>query len=84
MKTKKAKKIAEPKKMTWDEAMDIWQALPREEHFLLRRAASRRISEGGAGEVGTSDVNWEVFYIVSEDDHKRVIKEQREYEKYRS
>jgi len=80
MKTKKT----EPKKMEWDEAMDIWEALPKEKHFLLRRAASRQMTERGCEEVGTSDINWEVFYLVSEGNYKQAIKEQRAYERDRS
>lgn len=67
-------------KMSWDEAMKIWKNLPKEEHDLLRQAAVRQMLERGCDEIGTSDVNHEVYKLVSYGDYKEAIKEQRLYE----
>jgi len=67
-------------KMSWDEAMDIWEKLPKDQHFLLRRAAVRQMVERGCEEVGTSDVNHEVYDLVSHGDHMQAIEEQKLYE----
>jgi len=66
--------------MTWDEAMRIWFALPKEEHLLLRRAAVRRMVDRGCEEIGTSDVNGEVFAIVTAGEVLEEIEGQREWE----
>jgi len=67
-------------KMSWEEAMQIWKQLPKEEHDLLRRAAVRQMLERGCDEIGTSDVNHEVYKLVSYGEHKVAIEDQRKHE----
>ena len=64
--------------MTWDEAMRLWFAMPKEEHFLLRRAAVQRMINKGCEEIGTSDVNHEVFAIVTAGEVQEAMEQQRE------
>ena len=66
--------------MPWDEAMKIWKNLPKEEHDLLRRAAVRNMLDRGYEEIGTSDVNHEVYKLVSYGDHEMAIEEQKQLE----
>lgn len=66
--------------MPWDEAMKIWKNLPKEEHDLLRRAAVRNMLDRGCEEIGTSDVNHEVYKLVSYGDHEMAIEEQKQLE----
>jgi len=68
------------KRMKWDDAMKVWKDLPEEEYFLLRRAAVRQMTERGCEEIGTSDVNGEVYNLVSLGEHLQAIEEQRRYE----
>jgi hypothetical protein len=66
--------------MSFYEAMRIWKNLPKEEHDLLRRAAIQKMLERGCDEIGTSDVNHEVYSLVSCGDHEVAIEDQRNHE----
>jgi len=68
-------------RMKWETAMGIWKNLPAEEEQLLRRAACRRMIDRGCEEIGTSDVNCEVYNMVAFGDYREEIEEQRRREK---
>jgi len=67
-------------RMTWEAAMKIWKDLPAEENRLLRRASVQRMIARGVEEVGTSDVNHEVYALVAFGEYREAIEDQRRLE----
>jgi hypothetical protein len=67
-------------RMAWETAMGIWKNLPAEENRLLRRAAVQKMIDRGCEEVGTSDVNHEVYALVSFGEYHEAIEDQRRLE----
>ncbi len=57
----------------WDKAMSLWHNLPMPQFHLLRQAAVQKIIDSGAGEVGSSDVNYAVFDLVTSGQYKEII-----------
>ena len=53
---------------TFEEAMNLYQKQCDLTRRLVRRLASQRLVYGGAQEVGTSDINHEVYAICREYD----------------
>ena len=53
---------------TFEEAMEIYRKQSDLTRRLVRRFASQRLVYGGAQEVGTSDINHEVYAICREYD----------------
>jgi hypothetical protein len=60
--------------------MKIWKDLPKEEYHLLRRAAVQKMIDHGCEEVGTSDVNHEVYAMVAFGEYREAIEDQRRLE----
>ncbi len=53
---------------TFEEAMNLYQKQCDLTRRLIRRFASQRLVSGGAWEVGSSDVNHEIYAICREYD----------------
>lgn len=51
--------------LEWKQAMDIWANLSPEQYSALREAAIRHLIDGGAEEVGSSDINHVVYGFVN-------------------
>jgi hypothetical protein len=67
-------------RMAWETAMGIWKNLSAEENRLLRRAAVQKMIDRGCEEVGTSDVNHEVYALVAFGEYREAIEDQRRLE----
>ena len=56
------------RKYTFEEAIALWKKLPDKERQIIRSIASRRLVWQGACEVGSSDINHEVYRICNDYD----------------
>lgn len=59
----------------WNEAMQYWHSLPQEKFYKLREAAVNQMIESGCEEIGTSDVNHEVFHLIISGRHLEILEE---------
>ena len=67
-----------PKQMTFEEAMDVWKKMPKTQQVVLRKLAVRNMIDRGCEEIGTSDVNWEVYSIIKNEDYKTLVESFKE------
>jgi len=56
------------KRYTFEEAMDLFNRQGERERNIIRRIASRRLVWQGYSEVGSSDINHEIYHICNEYD----------------
>lgn len=57
---------------TWEKAFEEFMALPNEIRRTLRRHASDELVRNGAWEVGSSDINHQLFSAWNRCDHNWV------------
>lgn len=68
-----AKKDKSPKQVTFEEAMAIWKGMSQVQQLILRKLAVKQMIERGCEEIGTSDVNWQVYDIIKNEDYKKLL-----------